>query len=747
MARWALSRQATLIIAVAGVFLLLVSIVARWQLATAWEAGNEVVRTQQVLAATQQLLGHLLDAETGQRGYLITGSEAYLAPYDAGRAAARTDLDRLQRLLGGDPERARRLQNIGVLTTVKLDELQRAIDARRSEGVEAANALVANDVGRLTMERVRALLGELNDEVRGTLEQGLRARAVERGRLANVLFGGALAALGVLLGAILAVNGAARRQARAERRLRQSEERLRTTLRSIGDAVIATDTDGRIVFINPVAQALTGWDELAAIGEPLERVFAIVNEETRQTVDSPVDKVLREGAIVGLANHTVLIARDGRELPIDDSGAPIRDADSAIMGVVLVFRDVSERKAMETEHEARLRAEAAIAGATAAREAAESANVAKDQFLAMLSHELRSPLNVIVSWLAALRRGVDGPQLERALDTLERNVRVQAQLINDLLDVSRIVSGKLGLERGPIDLGAIARTAVESARPTAVARGVGLHADLEPLRGSVIGDAQRLLQVITNLLNNALKFTPSGGRVDVRLGQRDHLACLDVIDTGIGIAPEFLPHVFDRFRQSDERDTRGHGGLGLGLSIVKHLVERHGGTVEARSDGIGAGAHFSVCLPLDEAPAGEQVATVPAQSDEGTDLRGVHVLLVDDDADTRDGLRLALEIHGARVSVAESIAAARALLTVERPDALISDIGMPGGSGLELIRGVRQELADLPAIALSGYASREDRAAALAAGFTEHLTKPVDIGRLLAQVRRVTVGGAGGRGG
>ena len=738
MPRWALSRQATLVIAGATLVLSLVSVGARWQLSTAWEASDEVVRTQKVLAATEQLLGRLLDAETGQRGYLITGQETYLEAFRTGREAVQSDIARLQSLTAADAEQAKRLQSISVLTTVKLDELQRSIDARQSQGVEAANALVAGDVGRLTMDRLRALLGEVDARARSTLEARLRTRGIERRRLANILFAGAIAGLALLLAAVLALNRTAAERLLAERRVRENEERLRTTLRSIGDAVIATDANGRVVFINPVAQDLTGWGEPAAIGQPLDAVFVIVNEETRATVESPVGKVLREEAIVGLAHHTVLIARDGREVPIDDSGAPIRDADSAVMGVVLVFRDVSDRKAMEWERETRARAETEIVAAQAARDAAESANLAKDQFLAVLSHELRSPLNVIVSWLVALRRGLEGPQLERALDTLERNVRLQAQLINDLLDVSRIVSGKLSLERGVIDMEAVMRTAIDNARPIAVARGISLQTRIEPLGGSVQGDAQRLLQVVTNLLNNALKFTPGGGRVEVSLFARDCQACIDVVDTGIGIAPEFLPHVFDRFRQSDESDARGHGGLGLGLSIVKHLVERHGGTVEARSDGIGTGATFSVCLPLDSTPVQHSAQILAAPQPDGpTDLSDLHVLVVDDDADTREGLRLALEIYGARVTVADSVTAALEALAQERPHAVISDIGMPGGTGLDLIRTIREEIGSLPAIAISGYASREDRDVALAAGFTEHLTKPVDLTVLLGNLRRV----------
>ena len=745
MPRWALSRQATLVIAGAVLVLLAVTFLARWQLSTAFEAGDAVVRTQRVLAATQELLGHLLDAETGQRGFVITGREDYLAPYVSGREAVQQDIVHLRELTSADDEQVKRMQGVSVLTSVKLDELQRTVDARRAEGTEAANAIVAGDLGRQTMDRLRTLLAEMDARERSSLESALRLRKVERQRFANFLFVGSLAAVALLIGGVIALNATAAQRLLAQRRTRESEERLGTTLRSIGDAVIATDTRGRIVFINPVAQALTGWDETSAIGEPLDAVFTIVNEETRATVESPVAKVLREGQIVGLANHTVLIARDGRELPIDDSGAPIRDADSEIMGVVLVFRDVTDRKAMEWEREARARAEAEIFAAQAARDAAESANLAKDQFLAVLSHELRSPLNVIVSWLATLRRGIDGPQLERALDTIERNVRLQAQLINDLLDVSRIVSGKLSLERAIIDMEAVMRTALDNARPTALARGIDLEARVEALGGSVQGDAQRLLQVVTNLLNNALKFTPGGGRVEVRLFARDCQACIDVIDTGVGIAPEFLPHVFDRFRQSDKRDEGGQGGLGLGLSIVKHLVERHSGTVEAHSAGVGTGATFRVCLPLDATPVEhpEEPAPVP-EADGPPDLSGLRVLMVDDDADTREGLRLALENYGALVTVADSLTAALAALPQARPHVVISDIGMPGGTGLDLIRAVREQLGSLPAIAISGYASREDREAALAAGFSEHLTKPVDLSALLGRLRWVASAPDGG---
>jgi len=739
--RWALSRQATLFLACAAALLLLIGAGVRLQLSTTLDAGDAVVHTRDVLEASKLLLNHLLDAETGQRGYLLAEQPEYLEPYATGRAAVQGDLGRLQHLLADNPDQTARVQRITVLSTAKLDELQRTIDARQIEGAEVAQAMVATNVGRLTMDRIRTLIDELEAAERTQLNARLAQRAQQRHRLADLLMVGALGALGMLLLGILALNLSGRERLAVSYRLRESEERLRTTLRSIGDAVIATDARGSIVFMNPVAQQLTGWTDSEAAGEHLDRVFRIVNETTRATVESPVAKVLREGTIVGLANHTVLIARDGREHPIDDSGAPIRDGGSAIMGVVLVFRDVSDRRTMADEHDARVRAEAATAAAQAAQQAAESANIAKDQFLAVLSHELRSPLNAIVGWLAMLRRGsLDAAQLSRALDTIERNVHAQAQLINDLLDVSRIVSGKLSLENELLDVEAVLRTAIDNARPAATGKGIALRVAHQPLGGTVRGDAKRLMQVMTNLLTNALKFTPGGGEIAVSVCPRDGLACIDVADTGVGMAAEFLPHVFDRFRQADESDARAHGGLGLGLSIVKHLVERHGGTVEALSDGPGRGSTFRICLPLQEAPA---PAVEPSRPRVGgwdelpEDLAGLHVLVVDDDADTREGLCLALEVNGARVTPAESATAALAALARRVPDVIVSDIGMPGGTGLDLMRSVRSQFGAVPAIAISGYASREDREAALDAGFVEHLAKPVDPGILLNELRRL----------
>src|SRR4029077_4173824 len=359
---------------------------------------------------------------------------------------------------------------------------------------------------------------------------------------------------------------------------------LRVTIRSIGDAVIATDVRGDIVFMNPVAEALTAWRETEARGRSLGEIFRIFNAETREPVENPAVRVLREGVIVGLANHTVLIARNGHEVHIDDSGAPTREAGGELMGVVLVFRDVSEREAAEAEHRRALWADAArveaerVAGALAeARAEAERSNEAKDAFLAILSHELRSPLSAMLAWVGILqRRSDDATTRTRAVAVLERSVRAQTQLINDLLDVSRIVSGKLQLERQPVDLAAELPGNIDTLQTLADTKGAIIGRELSQGPFVVMGDEPRLGQVVRNLVENAVKFTPSGGRVMVRLSQVDSHVELAVIDTGEGFPSELRTVIFDRFRQSRTPLTRRHGGLGLGLAIVRHLVEEHG---------------------------------------------------------------------------------------------------------------------------------------------------------------------------
>jgi PAS domain S-box-containing protein len=661
------------------------------------------------------------------------------------------------------------------------------------------------------------------------------------------------------------------RSRRAEAAARQSRESLETTLKSIGDAVISTDDAGRVAFMNAMAERLTGWPLADARGRKLTEVFHIVNEETRAEVESPVAKVLREGQVVGLANHTVLIARGGSETPIDDSGAPIRDVRGQVTGVVLVFHDISERRKAERERAtlasivessddaiisktldsiitswnkgaerifgytadevigkpvtilipedhpdeepsilARLRAgeriehyetvrvrkdgtlidisltvspirgpDGTVIGASKiarditekkraeaererlleserrSRRAAEEVNLAKDEFLATLSHELRTPLTPVLGWvhmILTLRPAPD--EVERGLRVIQKNSETLSRLFNDLLDIASILSGKLRIVRAPVELGAVVREAVETCRTRAGERSVALEVETEgPSRVHVSGDRTRLMQVICNLLDNAVKFSPEGGRVRVRVGALDGEARVEVSDEGEGIAPEFLPYVFERFRQADMATTR----LGLGLALVKSLVEAHGGRVEAASAGVGRGSRFAFTLPVAQAGA-EAVAQSTAEGGgqaevEGDEQAGEtdaggstpraegarHVLLVEDSRDTLDMLRVALTARGYTVADCDSSEDALRVAESAPFDIIVSDIGLPRIDGYELIRRLRSlpHLRGVPALALTGYAAPKDAEAALAAGFDAHVPKPVEPSALAEQVARL----------
>ncbi len=389
-----------------------------------------------------------------------------------------------------------------------------------------------------------------------------------------------------------------------------------------------------------------------------------------------------------------------------------------------------------------------------ARQEAEAANRTKDEFLSTLSHELRTPLTAILGWTRMLSAGqIDEANRQRALETIERNAHMQQQLIEDILDVSRVISGKMRLEVRPLDLTAVIEAAVDAVLPAAAAKEIRMQRVLDSGASMVSGDPARLQQVIWNLLTNAIKFTPKGGRVHVRLERVNSHVEIIVSDSGQGIAADVLPFVFERFRQADSTSTRAHGGLGLGLAIVRHLVEMHGGTVEAESAGAGAGATFTVKLPLiamravELAPEQAQARVHPTAREHvpfhcPPELAGLHILVVDDEADTRDLVTAVLERCAARVTATSSVAEAFALLKELRPDVLISDLGMPEEDGYALISQVRALPAHAggrtPAVALTAYARMEDRLRVLRAGFQTHLPKPVEPAELVAVVANLT---------
>jgi PAS domain S-box-containing protein len=370
------------------------------------------------------------------------------------------------------------------------------------------------------------------------------------------------------------------------------------------------------------------------------------------------------------------------------------------------------------------------------------ANRLKDEFLATLSHELRTPLNAILGYARMLKSGmVDPERLPRAVEIIHKNSVALTKIVEDVLDVSRIVSGKLRLKTQTLDLAPVVAASVETVQPAAEAKGIALHAVMEPGPAQVIGDPDRLQQVMWNVLSNAVKFTPNGGTISVRLEPAD--GCVDIIvtDTGLGIAPEFLPHIFERFRQGDSRFAREFGGLGLGLAIARHIVEMHGGTIQASSEGPGQGSTFRLRLPATHAVK-VSMEPAPVQHNRAGRhrLEGVHVLVVDDDVDALSMVRELLETEGASVTTALSAYEALTLIEQQHPDLLLSDIGMPAMDGFELIRRIRElpsSIGELPAAALTAYAQPEDRTRALRSGFQAHLAKPIDPGELLTAVERL----------
>jgi signal transduction histidine kinase/CheY-like chemotaxis protein len=431
-----------------------------------------------------------------------------------------------------------------------------------------------------------------------------------------------------------------------------------------------------------------------------------------------------------------IVRPDGTIRWVQGKGRVALDARGNVLGMSGVCTDVTERKLAEEERTQLLVRE------QAARTEAERANRLKDEFLATVSHELRTPLAAVLGWAQLLRTAsLDEVTRERALRVIEHNSKIQAKLIEDILDVSRIVSGKLLLNLQPVELPAVIEAAIETMRPAAGSKGVRIEAAIDPAAGAVQGDSERLQQVVWNLLSNAVKFTPQGGRVEIRLERHGSQVEIRVSDTGEGIQAEFLPYVFDAFSQADASSSRKHGGLGLGLAIVRQVSELHGGTVHAHSDGPGTGATFTIRLPLPvTAPFQDDTApeslreTVPA-------LSGLRILVVEDDTDTRQLLTVLLESHGAHVSNAASAKEALQTFGLSKPDVLLCDIGLPGENGYTLLRQIRalgaEKGGNVPALALTAYARPEDRQQALAAGFQMHLSKPIDPSLLTRAIEHV----------
>jgi PAS domain S-box-containing protein len=514
----------------------------------------------------------------------------------------------------------------------------------------------------------------------------------------------------------------------AEKALRDSEDRYRDLVDNSHELMCTHDLDGRILSVNPWAAHILGYPQDAVIG-------LNVRDGLTAEYRNQFDDYIRGIKTHGFARGIMQVRTASGEKRLWEYYNTLRTEGVETPIVRGMAHDVTERRqALAREKEARIEAEAA--------------NRLKDEFLSTLSHELRTPLTAIIGWSKLLLQGDVAPEKQpQALETIVRNARSQGQLVNDLLEVSRIITGKLHLQFSPCQLQPVIEAAVESIRPTAEAKAIRLQMIFEPRVGLVSGDADRLQQVVWNLLANAVKFTPRGGSVDVKYQcMKSHVEIV-VSDSGEGIKPDFLPHVFDRFRQADGSSTRSHGGLGLGLAIVRHMVELHGGNVHAESAGAGQGATFIVRLPL---LLSDEVQTLQAEAHpepppsesikrrESALLEGLRVLIVDDEPDARELVSMMLERCGAEVRAAASASEALGYIESWEPSVLVADIGMQGEDGYDLIRKLRslpEEKGGLtPAVALTAYARVEDRTRALSAGYQMHMAKPVERAQLAAAV-------------
>lgn len=516
--------------------------------------------------------------------------------------------------------------------------------------------------------------------------------------------------------------------------------------------IVATDGALKVVEWNHWMEEHTGKRAAEIIGKNLLELFP---ELIERRLDRHYRSALEgEVRLLSQALHGYLIAMPpvSGEHRYEQMQQAVRVSplshEGRIIGTLTIIEDVTERVAREAELQAQIEDRSRLlSNEKQARSEAERANRLKDEFLATISHELRNPLNAIMGWAHMLRLGKLTPaNVERAVETIYRNAKSQSQLVADLLDVSRIISGKLRLDVRTVDLIYIVNAAIDSIRPAADAKGIRLQTILDPATGPISGDADRLQQIVWNLLTNAVKFTPKGGSIEVKVQRLDSHVDVVVSDSGMGIRKEFLPHVFDRFRQADASTTRIHGGLGLGLSIVHQLVDLHGGTASVQSEGEGKGATFTISLPF-AGVASNQDDAEPAHPAHGHEmvtleglpsLEGLKVLVVDDEADTRELIREVLKECGSEVITSGSVEEALVALEEHKPDILISDLGMPDEDGYSLISKIRALPSDrgghIPAAALTAYARAEDRMRVLRSGFQFHLPKPIDSAELVTVV-------------
>lgn len=733
--------------------------------------------TQEVLQQLDETQILMADAETSGRGFLITADESYLEPYNNTNQKIGGTLAKLHLLIADNPQQTETVTRLETVINERLDVLRQAVEMRRTESLEAVRARIAKNRGKELMDEIRSLIGSLKTNEKNLLvkrEADLDENLKTAYRMLLFASIAGILSLGLANFAIFREIGKRRTaeddlrdsnrdlEKRVEERtqaLSQKNEELVAEIKKSEQAEIvlrASEEFNRSIFENSpdcihVLELNGTIHSINHHGLELMEVDNAADYVGRQWIDFWEDGE-REAAY-----QAVEMAASGKPAELEGvrktakgtpkywhaSVAPIYNGGAKPIRLVSTSRDITERRETEAERERLLKNE------QTARKDAEIANRLRDEFLATVSHELRAPLNSILGWARLLQKGqLDEATSEKAVNTIVRNSESQNRLIEDLLDVSRIISGKLRLEVMTVKPINIVESALETVRPAAEAKGIRIEVKGDADISHISGDPNRLQQVIWNLLSNAIKFTPPEGEVRLEIERMEDFVEIKVKDTGVGIKEEFLPHVFDRFRQADASSIRKFGGLGLGLAIVRHITEMHGGTVHAESAGENEGSTFVVRLPLiiqtpEESEEMElRRKTQSLETDTEFSLDGMLILVVDDEEDTRQLLVQSLTFYGATVITAESAQKAFAELQDKNPDVLVSDIGMPDEDGYSLIRRIRaladKEQRDIPAIALTAFTRAQDRMRALTSGYQNHVAKPVEPDELATVIASLT---------
>lgn len=659
-------------------------------------------------AATAQLETGLLRYVVSIQDHLNTGDPKHLKDAEQAADAVRQHLQEYRSASVGD----RRYDLAGAFEPMwmQVHSLGQALVKERSVGRRPSQASLIESRSRLQRLLAVGMQPEALDVYNRRKDDALHDIQTAVNFTLFLMMAGTLLALATSL-------AIARGIIRSERNLADSQKLLRVTLGSIADGVVTTDRLGAVTYLNQAGEALTGWTAAEAMGQPLSVVLELVDESRRTPVESSAVTALRGGGVDVARDPPVLISRSRKESVVEERAAAIHDDDGAIVGAVVIIRDVTQRHRLEQE----LREQAA---------ALAQADRRKTEFISMLSHELRNPLAPISNALEILRRGIDdAPRLRPAVAMMERQVTQMVRLVEDLIDISRISRGKIDLRMAPVDLSSVLQLAVESVRPLLDSNEHDLTVTLTERPVIIEADPVRLAQIVGNLLSNAAKFTQPHGSIQLKTAIENGAVAISVSDTGIGISPQHLPHVFDLYMQVDSSLGRSGSGIGLGLALVKDLVDLHGGTITASSEGVGKGTTFVVRLPLSSRVALACAREVPVAS---APLQSCRVLVADDNRDALESLVSLLESDGHQVRAASDGNDALRLASEFHPDVVLLDLGMPHVDGFQAAREIRKASwgSTVGMIALTGFGQDEDRRRALRAGFDIHLVKPATLSQI-----------------